>query len=139
MRGPRKDLLQGGPDIGSLHSNRKLQLSVSIRGGDDGRVCSIAAANDVRHRDVRQDAEAEFRCRMGQARDPLRVRVPRRLQTRLRRHGCESKGPNRGGWTFGGSYARPRAERAQQRASNMAADAKGVGAIKKLGYRMDLL
>jgi hypothetical protein len=74
-----------------------------------GRIRSVAAAGDVRHRDVRQDAEAEFRCRMGQARDSLRVRVPRRLQTRLRRHGCESKGPDRAGRTFGGSDAGPRA------------------------------
>ena len=50
-----------------------------IRGGDARRICSGAVAENVRDAVVRQDAEAEFRRRMGEARNYLRVRVQGRF------------------------------------------------------------
>ncbi len=52
---------------------------IGIRGRNARRVCSAADAENVRDPFVRQDAEAEFRCRLGEARNYLRVRVQGRI------------------------------------------------------------
>ena len=78
-RRPRARRLQGRHDRRSLRSDRELRLRPGIRGGDARRICSGAAAENVRYAVVRQDAEAEFGRRLGEARNYLRIRVQGRF------------------------------------------------------------